>query len=140
MSETKNKISELQVLVIDDDMLIRVFVQQTLMDLGFCNIDVCSNGQKGWDNICNQLDYYDLIICDWMMPEMNGIELLRKIHAVAPDMPFLMLTVKTTLGDVEKALGLGVSAYVAKPFTGDELQQKVMWLARRILDSDFVHE
>jgi len=131
------RLPTLQVLVVEDDMMIRILIQQTLKDMGLVHIDLAKDGADAWEKFDTDQRYYDLIVCDWMMPVMSGIDFLKKVRKKEPGIAFMMLTAKNTMGDVVEARELGVNAYVAKPFTGEELKQKVLWLARQVLDPDF---
>ena len=133
----EKKIPSLQVMIVEDDMFIRVLIQQTIKEMGLSNITLAKDGKEAWEKFTAQDKYFDLILSDWMMPEMDGIEFLGKVREIDPGIAFLMLTAKSTLGDVEEARDLGVNAYIAKPFSSDELSQKVMWLMRQILDPDY---
>lgn len=76
----------------------------------------------------------NLIICDWSMPRMSGLDLLKQVRMTMPEMPFLMVTARGTIDSVMAAKKSGVSGYVVKPFSPAELEQKVVALARRIDD------
>ncbi len=70
----------------------------------------------------------DLIVCDWRMLNMTGLELLQQVRSTYPDMPFMMLTGKTDLQSVKVAREFGVDAYVAKPYSPQQLEKKLIAL------------
>lgn len=76
---------------------------------------------------------FDLIICDWMMPEMSGLELLRAVrsNSVLKSIPFLMVTAEHDRELVLQAIEEGVSDYVVKPFTADILEGKINKVLKR---------
>jgi len=79
---------------------------------------------------------FDLVICDWLMPEMSGIDLLKKIRDAGSDVPFLMLTVKTERESVMKAAKAGVTGYITKPFDLKGIQSRIRAVARKIIADD----
>jgi len=75
---------------------------------------------------------YDLIICDWMMPNLDGLELLQNIRGSGNSTKFLMLTANLTKEAVTAAIDAGIDAYVTKPFTVDEIHKKVRLVTKDI--------
>jgi len=74
----------------------------------------------------------DFVICDWIMPKMNGLELFAQVRNINPNIPFMMLTSKSSADAVRTAVGAGVSYYIAKPFTQETLKKKVLSIAKEI--------
>jgi two-component system, chemotaxis family, chemotaxis protein CheY len=72
------------------------------------------------------------IICDWNMPRMSGIKLLEQVRTTSPDMAFVMVTGRATLDAVYDAKSLNVTAFVAKPFSQDEIKKKLELVVRQI--------
>jgi len=114
-----------RVLAVDDEEGPRKFVASVLRDLGIGHIDTASDGQEALERLASAEADYDLIICDWMMPRLNGLDLLKKVREARADLPFLMVTALATLEAVKRALAHQVSGYIAKPFTPDQLEEKV---------------
>ena len=114
-----------RVLVVDDMALTREMVRHIVLDLGFVHIVTATNGATALKIIKEQ--EIGLVICDWMMPEMNGLELLQAVRSEArfKKLPFLMLTAEAYRENIAEAAYAGVTEFVSKPFTADMLGQKV---------------
>lgn len=107
-------------------------IEALLRDMGAGSIERARNGRKAIDYLRKKLDDYDLIISDWEMPEVSGIELLREVRKRRPNMPFLMLTVNTGSAEILAAKDARVTAYMSKPFKARDLQMKIMTITGRI--------
>ena len=125
--------SRLRVLVVDDDEDIAAIIIYVLRDMGITNILQAGDGKDALGYFKDADVPVDLLICDWMMPQMSGLDLLKLVRKRYPDLPFLMVTSKGTLDAVTDAHTAGVNGYIVKPFTPDELQSKVRVVARKIL-------
>ncbi len=114
-----------KVLIVDDFSTMRRILKNILKQIGFTNIFEADDGSTAWDEL--QKNSFDLIICDWNMPKMTGIELLRKVRADATfkDIPFLMVTAEAQKQNVIEAVQAGVSNYVVKPFTAESISEKL---------------
>lgn len=121
----------LRVLLADDETQARSYVEMILRDLGIVDIVIAEDGREALDAFDGQEADYDLIICDWKMPRLSGLEFLKHVRAVRPEMPFLMVTALATMIAVEEALALDVTAYIAKPFSPEQLEEKIMVLVNR---------
>ncbi|WP_298379844.1 response regulator [Azospirillum sp.] len=115
-----------RVLAVDDEEGPRNFVTSVLRDLGVGHIDTACDGQEALDRLTGPGGGdYNLIICDWMMPKRSGLDVLKRVRAIRADVPFLMVTALATLEAVKHALAHHVSGYIAKPFTPDQLEEKI---------------
>lgn len=117
---------QLKVLVVDDAAFIREMVRKTL-HAKFPNMQVedAINGRKAQQQL--QEKDYDLILCDWEMPEMSGIELLNWVRQEKKSrVPFVMVTSRGDKENVIEAIHAGVSDYIGKPFSSEALQAKVI--------------
>lgn len=122
---------KLRVLVVDDFPTMRRIVKNLLKQLGFENIDEAENGEdalrklKGGD--------YGLVVSDWNMPVMEGIELLKNVRndPHLKDIPFLMVTAEAEKEKVIEAIKAGVDNYIVKPFTGEVLKEKLEKIAQK---------
>jgi DNA-binding response OmpR family regulator len=123
------------ILVIDDDITIRTLLQSTLTNKGFKVISA-ENGRKGLE-LAKAQDDIDIILLDWMMPEMDGIEVLTELKhdRDTEDIPVIMLTSKEKGGDVELANSKGAVDYIIKPFKLFEVSEMVQKHLDRINQS-----
>lgn len=112
-------------LIIDDDPDILEIINTVLREAGFDPVVRAVNGGAAFEYLKGQFRPFDVIVCDWMMPGMSGLELLRQVRAFDRETPFLMLTSRAMLADVEAAKSAGVSGYIIKPFTAGDLRRKV---------------
>jgi CheY-like chemotaxis protein len=125
---------KLRVLIADDEEEIRDLIQEILGDLGIVRVHMAENGEMAWQRLSRSELDYDLVISDWLMPRMDGLELLQKMRQFGSETPFMMLTVKVTGEAVAAAMESGVTLYVAKPFTYGDFSKKVSTLAKNIID------
>ncbi|GAB6176379.1 chemotaxis response regulator CheY [Desulfobaculum senezii] len=115
----------MRVLVVDDFSTMRRIVKNILRQLGFNNIVEADDGSTAWE-VLNK-DKIDFIVSDWNMPEMPGIDLLRKVRASEEfaDIPFLMVTAEGLQENIIEAVQAKVSNYIVKPFTAETMNQKI---------------
>jgi two-component system response regulator MprA len=116
-----------RVLVIEDEDRIRQFLQRGLTYEGY-RVDVASDGPAGL--ALARENPPDLVILDWMLPGMDGLEVCRRLRAGGP-VPILMLTAKDSVGDRVQGLDAGADDYLVKPFAFDELLARLRALLRR---------
>jgi len=115
----------MKVLIVDDFSTMRRVLKNVLHQLEFKNIIEADNGATAVDIMKN--DKPDLIICDWSVPKMTGIELLRYVRRTdrLRDTPFLMVTAEARQESIIEAIKARVSQCVVKPFTVDTLGEKI---------------
>jgi two-component system chemotaxis response regulator CheY len=119
-----------KILVVDDMLTMRKLVGKCLKDLGFLNITEAADGADALPMLeaaaVSQVPF-QLIISDWNMPKMPGIELLKKIRAndQLKQTPFVFLTAENEAGQVMEAIKSGVNNYITKPFTPATLKDKL---------------
>ena len=118
-------IDKLKVLVVDDQPDARALVRGMLGELGVTQIFEAADGKEAMSFTDAAMDMIDVIICDWNMPKMTGIELLRQMRSVSYDVPFLMVTGRSDLDSVSSAKSSGVTAYIRKPFSPAHLEIKL---------------
>lgn len=113
-------------LIVDDSLLIREFIKGAINEM-FTDADTfeAANGKEAQKKMENSR--FDLILCDWEMPEFSGSQLLQWIreNPETKAMPFIMVTAKREKEAVLEAIKLGVTDYVVKPLTVDVLCQKI---------------
>lgn len=115
------------VLVVDDMTTMRKIVVQSCRDMGFKNFIEAADGKKAFDALLASEEEVGLIISDWNMPNMTGLELLRAVRGNEKykHAPFLMLTAESDTSQVKDAVMSGVDNYVLKPFSPDSLKGKI---------------
>jgi two-component system chemotaxis response regulator CheY len=109
----------MKVLVTDDSRVMRQIVTRTLRQAGYDDVEVCEagNGQEALQVIASECP--DLVLSDWNMPEMNGIELLTSLRAQGQAVPFGFVTSEGSPEMREKAESAGALFLIAKPFTAE---------------------
>lgn len=114
-----------RILIVDDQPFIRNIVKAILKGFGLSETTTAEDGSRAIDML-NDANF-DLIICDWNMPNVAGIEVLRHIRSSAHSSrtPFIMLTAEAYRENLVEALEAGVTDYISKPFTPDILGEKV---------------
>jgi two-component system chemotaxis response regulator CheY len=122
--------TSIKVLIVDDFATMRRILKNILKQLGFKNLVEADDGTSAWDVLENQS--IDLIISDWNMPKMTGLELLKKVRADSryAGKPFLMVTAEAQKQNVIEAVQAGVSNYVVKPFTAEAISDKLEKILR----------
>ncbi|HDM77337.1 MAG TPA: response regulator [Deltaproteobacteria bacterium] len=115
----------INVLVVDDFATMRRIVKGVLKELGFKNIVEADDGSSALQEL--KKDDFGLIVSDWNMPKMTGLDLLKAIRAddKYKNIPFIMVTAEGQKDNVVEAIKAGVSNYVVKPFTPDTLKEKL---------------
>lgn len=111
-----------RILVVDDDVDILQSLKDILETKGY-NVEVAENAQKGLDMARKK--FFNLAILDIKLPDMEGTELLAKIHKEKPEMMKVMLTGYPSLDNAVQALNLGADAYLMKPVNPEELLRVV---------------
>ncbi|ULO09453.1 response regulator [Paenibacillus sp. 19GGS1-52] len=113
-----------KVLVVDDEEVLRMLITDTLEDLENVEIHTAENGLEALARL--SADHYDLMILDYMMPEMTGIEVLGRLSMdMKSALPILMLTAKAQEVDRNRAIVAGARYFMPKPFSPIELLQIV---------------
>ena len=129
------EMEKLRVLVVDDEGELRDLLQEILRDIGIVRVHLAENGEMAWQRLSRSELEYDLVISDWLMPRMDGLQLLQKMRQWGSETPFMMLTVKVTGEAVAAAKEAGVTLYVAKPFTYGDFSKKISALAKQIIEN-----
>jgi two-component system chemotaxis response regulator CheY len=116
----------MKILVVDDSLTMRRIIVNSLNRLGFKDVVEADNGRRAFDTVTK--GGIDLILTDWNMPEMSGLEfvqLVRKDEAYK-NLPILMITTNSGKEEVVDALKAGVNNYIVKPFTPETLKEKML--------------
>jgi two-component system chemotaxis response regulator CheY len=114
-----------RVLVVDDSRAMRAILARMLREVG-CEVDEASNGREALEVIQTR-GLPELMLVDWNMPEMNGLELIRAMRgdAAKRDVSIMMVTTEIETAQVVRALAAGANEYLMKPFTKDGLMEKL---------------
>ncbi|MBU1230733.1 MAG: chemotaxis response regulator CheY [Proteobacteria bacterium] len=115
----------MRILIVDDFSTMRKIIKNILRQLGYNNVTEADDGTTAWETL--NRDNIDFIISDWNMPQMTGIELLRKVRSSEEyaATPFLMVTAEAQQENIIEAVQAKVSNYIVKPFTPETLGQKI---------------
>lgn len=119
----------MRVLIVEDEASIAGFMRDGLQEEGFV-ADIAANGREGLELAMSHLDKYDIILLDWMLPGVSGIEICRSIRKENKDIPIIFLTAKDTLDDTVFGLEAGANDYLKKPFAFEELLARMRVLLR----------
>lgn len=117
-------------LVVDDFATMRKIIKKVLTELGYTNIDEAEDGKPALQILQQALDRgtpIDMVISDWNMPGMSGLDLLRSCRADSrlKDVPFMLVTAESEQKNILEAAKAGVSDYVVKPFNSNTLKGKL---------------
>ncbi len=117
--------TSIKVLIVDDFATMRRILKNILKQIGFKNIHEADDGTTAIE-VLEKINI-NLIISDWNMPKMTGLELLKHVRADAQykKVPFLMVTAEAQKQNVIEAVQAGVSNYVVKPFTAEAISEKL---------------
>ena len=117
----------MRILIVDDSSTMRRIIGNVVMQLGFSkdSFDEAEDGLKAWKLLSE--NEYGVILTDWNMPNMNGLELIQKIRAGGAHQktPIIMITTEGGKSEVITALKAGVNNYIVKPFSADVLKEKL---------------
>jgi two-component system chemotaxis response regulator CheY len=113
----------MKALVVDDSGIIRSILVRVLRGMGVQRVVEAIDGRDAWEVFNSQPP--DLVLTDWHMPHIDGLELTKRIRRVDPDVPVIMVTVVDTKDKVMEAIQAGISDYVCKPFERDTLESKL---------------
>ena len=112
----------MHILIIEDEIGISTFLKQGLEEENF-TVSMANNGIDGLEKTLNS--NIDLILLDWMMPKMSGLEVCKAIRAQNNMVPILFLTAKDTVQETIEGLKAGANDYIKKPFSFDELLERI---------------
>jgi len=117
-----------KILILEDDAKVARFVRQALTEDGY-TVDLCTTGKEAIDHAMSGI--YNLIILDWMVPDVDGVAACREIRRSGIAAPILMLTARGEIKERVLGLDAGADDYLTKPFELDELLARVRALVRR---------
>ena len=117
--------ADLRILVVDDSPTMRRILINTLQKAGYFQVKDAEDGKDALAKL--MAGNYDLLMTDWNMPNMNGLELTTSVRKESSikDMPILMVTIRNRKEDIVTAIKSGVSGYIVKPFDSKTLNAKI---------------
>lgn len=117
--------TNMRVLIVDDYKTMLRIMRNLLAQLSFSNVEEASNGEDALTKLEN--DNFGLVISDWNMQPMTGLDLLRRVRTSAKlkHLPFIMVTAESKTENVIAAKQAGVSNYIVKPFNAETLRGKI---------------
>lgn len=118
-------LERLRVLLVEDDLFAQRLAASVLRQLGVKDLTIVKDGQAAIDLLGTTEIRFDLIVSDWNMPKVTGLDLLKHVRKTWVNMPFLMLTGNANEEFIIAARENKVDAYVIKPFSAGQLQQKL---------------
>lgn len=117
--------ADLKILVVDDMSTMRTILKALLNNMGVTDVIEASDGEMALQIL--QENKVDLILSDWNMPKMTGIQLLRRVREdiLLQNIPFVMISAEATSENIAQAISLHVSQYLLKPVSAAQLEQKI---------------
>jgi len=112
-----------KILIVDDSSTLARMLTNTLSRIGYADGVECENRKNGLEKLGQ--GGVEMIITDWNMPEMDGLEFVKTVRGQNPAIPILMVTTNAAKEDIVEALQAGVNNYVVKPFTPETLKEKI---------------
>ena len=116
----------MKILVVDDDATTRRIEVRLLKQLGYKDIEEAGDGDVALARL-NEKDDVNMVLSDWDMPNMTGLELLKEVRSQDryKDLPFIMITANDRKESIIEAARAKVSQYIVKPFTAQALEEKI---------------
>jgi two-component system chemotaxis response regulator CheY len=123
---------DMKILIVDDFSTMRRIIKNLLRDLGFTNTIEAGDGTTALPML--KTGDFDLLVTDWNMPGMAGIDLLKAVRAdrMIAGLPVLMVTAESKRDQIVEAAQAGVNGYIVKPFTAQTLKEKIDKIWERI--------
>lgn len=124
----------MHILIVEDELGIVQFLQQGLEEEGY-QVTTANDGSKGFELTQNQK--FDLILLDWMLPKINGLDLCKAVRIKDQVTPIIFLTAKDTVQETIEGLKAGANDYIKKPFSFEELVEriKVHFRSRKVVEN-----
>jgi CheY-like chemotaxis protein len=128
----------LRVLVVEDQETTLSMLREMARSVGAGAVFGAASGKEALGILENGTSAVNVIICDWMMPEMTGLQLLAEVKKKYPQIPFLMLTGKVDPEAVKQAVQGGVAGYIAKPVSRAQIEVKLRLIGQKMLKAQGV--
>lgn len=120
------KLNEIKVLIVEDEPSTRLLLRATLRKFGIVTVDEADDGEDGLAKL--KRNKHDLVLCDWMMPNMDGLEFIRQVKSAEEigHIPVLMISGESEKDSIMEAIKAGVRGYIVKPFNTANVEKQVM--------------
>ncbi|HEY7773192.1 MAG TPA: response regulator [Marinagarivorans sp.] len=120
-------IDEAHVLIAEDDPGSAALLEGLLRDIGVKSIEFARDGRQAVSMLKNASPTFDIVLCDWNMPELTGLEVKKQVRNLArlQDTHFIMVTAVTESTRIKEAIGEGITDYIIKPIDGTILEKKI---------------
>ncbi|WP_264522408.1 response regulator transcription factor [Flavobacterium sp. N1994] len=125
----------MHLLIVEDEEGIVNFLKQGLEEEGY-QVSSANNGLDGFELF--KVKRFDLVLLDWMLPKMNGIEVCKSIREIDSKIPIIFLTAKDTVQETVEGLKTGANDYIKKPFSFDELVERIKVQLREISEQEIL--
>jgi DNA-binding response OmpR family regulator len=125
----------MHLLLVEDELGIIQFLQQGLEEEGY-TVSIATDGHLGLEMLLNQ--HFDMVILDWMLPKKNGLEVCKRFRQFNTTTPILFLTAKDTVQETIEGLQAGANDYIKKPFSFDELVERIKVHFRNSLENQIL--
>lgn len=118
----------IRILIVDDMMTMRKLLAKNCRDLGYKDLIEAADGKLAWEALQAASPPIGLIISDWNMPNVTGLDLLKRVRGDQrfQKLPFILVTAESEQKQVVEALTAGVSNYLVKPFSKNSLYEKLV--------------
>ena len=125
-----------KVLVVDDFVVFRTLVQKALSELGYVNLETATNGEEALELLIKAKEAgqpFELVLCDWNMPKMDGLDLLKNCrkNEGLKALTFVMVTAEADNHRVNEAFEAGADDYITKPINKNQLADKLLTIKQR---------
>ncbi len=128
---TPQDLKALRVLIVEDEPDMRAILFADLAELGVGHIFLADKAATALDFIGDSAAHFDIILCDWNMPSLSGLDLIRAMHGRNIYIPVIMVTGRADQASVIEATAHGISGYLCKPFTPEQMQARLQSVLRR---------
>ena len=125
----------MRILVAEDEPRLAALLEQSLAEAGW-TVDVHADGRSALAAAMSGDPSYDVLLLDWMLPQMDGVSVCRRLRELGVRTPVLMLTARSTVPDRIAGLDAGADDYLVKPFDLDELFARIRALHRRVVEDE----
>ncbi len=122
----------MKILIVDDARAVHAFIREALLGYA-CELDQAFNGKEALVCLKTNPDY-TIILLDWEMPVLSGIETLREVRKQGIQVPVIMVTSRGEASRIQEALEAGANDYIIKPFTRDILIEKIQAISGEVND------